>query len=109
MDGDVQLMLMSMSFTSTNTTRYTNYELGYSLAYPTGWLVDENGFAALSEEVRIYPPNAEPFVSYLDVGLDPRTLDMLKAQEVPNAQKADIFYAGTGGVQYLYSSGRSEI
>jgi hypothetical protein len=108
-DGNVQLMLLSISFTSTTVTRYTNYEPGYSLGHPTDWLVDENGLAALSKEVRFYPPNAEPFVSYLDIGLDPRTLDTLKAQDVPNAQKAEIFYAGTAGVQYLYSSGRSEI
>ncbi|HSF81543.1 MAG TPA: hypothetical protein VLA49_09935 [Anaerolineales bacterium] len=108
-DGNIQSILMSIRFTSVTVTRYTNQELGYALHYPSGWLVDEYGLAATTKEIRFHPSNAEPFMSYLDIGLDPRTLDALKAQDVPNAQKIDIFFAGTTGVQYLYSSGRSEM
>lgn len=54
--------------------------------------MDEYGLTALNKEVCVYRLNVEPFVSYLDIGLDPRTLDNLIAQDVPNAQKADIFF-----------------
>jgi hypothetical protein len=40
MDGDVQLMLMSISFIPTSVT---NYKLGYALVYPMGWLVKVPG------------------------------------------------------------------
>jgi len=66
MDRDVQMTLLSISFTPTSLARYTNDELRYTLIYPIGWVVDENGMAAQNKEVRFYPVNAEPFVSYLD-------------------------------------------
>jgi len=90
-------------------TRYSNRELGYSLAVPPNWVVDENGLSGTNREVRISPPGAEPFIAYLDIGLDPRSLDELRAQDVPEAQKFDIFFAGQNGVEYMYASGRIEM
>lgn len=110
MDGNVQQMLASIRFTPVTVMRYTNRELVYSLAFPPDWVVDENDLTAgTNKEVRIYPLNAEPFVSYLDIGLDPRSLEVLKAQEVPNATQMDIFIAGETGVEYMYDYGRIEI
>jgi len=109
LDGDVQQTLMSIRFDPVTVVRYTNGILGYSLTLPPDWIVDENGVGGLNREVRIYPVNAEPFVSYLDIGLDPRSLDFLKAQDVPDATKQDIFIAGQNGVEYIYNSGHIEI
>lgn len=108
-DGNVQQMLMSIRFTPITVTRYINHELRYSLVVPQDWIVDENGMSGTNREVRIYPPGAVPFIAYLDIGLDPRSLDDLKAQDVPEAQKFDIFFAGQNGVEYMYTSGRIEM
>lgn len=60
--------------------------------------MDENGLTAMSRDVRIYPVNADPFIAYLDIGIDTQTLEVPKGQIVLDVQKADLFYAGTPGV-----------
>jgi hypothetical protein len=60
---------------------YTNNELGYSIQYPKDWIVDEYALdesVSVAREVTITPPEAEPFVGYLSMGIDPRPLDLIR-------------------------------
>lgn len=90
---------------------YSNIEVGYSLTLPPGWNVDEYGMSNPNKEVQFYPGDAEPFVVYLNISLDSRTLDQIKdfyTQNVPDALFEDTVFNGYVGVKYTYNWGRVE-
>jgi hypothetical protein len=91
---------------------YINAELGYSLVLPGDWTVEEVGMSAPNREVIFSPPNAEPFIAYLSISIDPRTLEQVEQsylEQVPDAQKSSVSFAGETGLQYIFSYGRTEI
>ena len=91
---------------------YANPVVGYRLGLPGDWHVDENGMTnGTNKEVIFYPPNAEPFVTYLSISLDFRTLDQIisfYAQNVPDAVREDTIFNGYTAVKYNYTSDRNE-
>jgi len=92
---------------------YVNSELGYSLAFTGDWMLDESGMTSgVAKEVIFYPPNPEPFVAYVSILIDSRTLDELEksyADFFPDAQKSAIIFAGEPGFRFALSTGRVEI
>lgn len=85
---------------------YSNTEVGYSLTVPPGWNVDEYGLSNPNKEVVFVPGNSEPFVAYLNILLDFRTLDQVKnlyAQSVPDAVFEDVVFNGYPGIKYTYT------
>ena len=92
--------------------QYSNPVVGYKLGLPGDWHVDENGITnGTNKEVIFYPPNAEPFVTYLSISLDFRTLDQIisfYAQNVPDAVREDTIFNGYTAVKYNYISDRNE-
>lgn len=92
-------------------SNYSNSEAGYSLTIPSGWYVDEYGLSNRNKEVLFYPGYAEPFVTYLSISLDFRTLEQIKdsyAQSVPDAVREDITFKGFTAVKYTFPHGRIE-
>lgn len=90
---------------------YVNTEAGYSMTVPPGWNVDEYGLANLNKEVVFVPGSPEPFITYLNILLDFRTLDQVKnlyAQSVPDAVFEDVVFNGYAGIKYTYNWGRVE-
>ena len=91
---------------------YSNPEVGYKLGLPGDWIIDENGMVnSLYKEVIFSPPNAEPFIAYLSISLDYRTLDQIiatYAQYVPDALGANVDFHGYPGLKYTYPGGRIE-
>ncbi len=91
---------------------YSNPVVGYKLGLPGDWLIDENGMVnSLNKEVVFSPPNAEPFIAYLSIGLDYRTLDQIIAaytQYVPDALGANVDFHGYPGIKYTFPGGRIE-
>jgi hypothetical protein len=87
--------------------QYENSVVGYRLGLPGDWLIDENGMVnGLNKEVTFYPPNPEPFIAYLDVSLESRTLDQIinsYAQYVPDATREDTIFNGYPGIKYTYT------
>jgi hypothetical protein len=82
---------------------YNNSAVGYRLNLPGDWRIDETG--GLNKEVIFNPPNAEPFVAYLSVSLDARTLDQIiqsYAQNNPDAAREDTIFNGYPGIKYAY-------
>ena len=86
---------------------YNNSTVGYRLNLPGNWSVDENGMTnGLSKQVIFNPPNPEPFIAYLSISLDSRTLDQiinLYAQSVPDAIREDTIFNGYPGIKYTYT------
>jgi hypothetical protein len=86
---------------------YNNSVVGYRLNLPGNWSIDENGMVnGLNKEVTFNPPNPEPFIAYLSVSLDYRTLDQiinLYAQSVPDAVREDTIFNGYPGIKYTYT------
>ena len=86
---------------------YNNSTVGYRLNLPGNWSIDENGMTnGLSKQVIFNPPNPEPFIVYLSVSLDSRTLDQiinLYAQSVPEAAREDVVFNGYPGIKYTYT------
>ena len=85
---------------------YSNTEVGYSLTVPPGWNVDEYGLSNPNKEVVFVPGNSEPFVAYLNILLDFRTLDQVKnlyAQSVPDAVFEDVVFNGYPGIKYTHT------
>ena len=83
---------------------YNNSAVGYRLNLPGDWIINETNSS--SKEVIFSPPNAEPFVSYLNVNLEFRALDQiinLYAQSVPDATREDTIFNGYPGVKYTYT------
>ncbi len=91
---------------------YSNPEVGYKLGLPGDWIIDENGMVnSLYKDVIFSPPNAEPFIAYLSINLDYRTLDQIiasYAQYVPDALGANVDFHGYPGLKYTYPGGRIE-
>ena len=64
-----------------------------------------------NKEVIFYPPNAEPFIAYLSIFLEFRTLDQLAnsyAQYYPDAVREDTIFNGYTAVKYNFPGGRNE-
>jgi len=83
---------------------YTNSAVGYKLNLPGDWIINETNSS--NKEVTFSPPNAEPFVSYLSISLDSRTLKQiinLYAQSVPDAVREDTIFNGYPGIKYTYT------
>jgi hypothetical protein len=91
---------------------YSNPIVGYKLGLPGDWRIDESGMhSGSNKEVIFSPPNAEPFVAYLSISLDFRTLDQIisfYAQNVPDAFREDSVFNGYTAIKYNYTSGRNE-
>lgn len=91
---------------------YSNPIVGYKLGLPGDWRVDESGMtSSLNKEVVFSPPYAEPFVAYLSISLDFRTLDQIiqfYAQNVPDAVREDTIFNGYTAIKYNYTGGRNE-
>jgi len=102
----------SSSTPTPSITTYTNSEVGYRLTLYSDWKIDGSGMVhGTNKEVIFYPPNAEPFIVYLSISLDPRTLDQIVAsyaQNVPDAMKEDVIFNGNPGIKYTYTNGRNE-
>jgi len=86
---------------------YNNSAVGYRLNLPGNWSIDENGMVnGANKEVTFSPPNPEPFIAYLVISLDSRTLDQiinLYAQSVPDATREDTIFNGYPGIKYTYT------
>jgi hypothetical protein len=90
---------------------YENPAAGYKLTLPPGWDLDEFGAASPNKEVLFYPNGAEPYITYLSISLDSRTLDQittLYAQDVPDATREDTIFNGLPAIKFTYSYGRNE-
>jgi hypothetical protein len=77
---------------------YNNPTVGYRLNLPADWQIDESG-------VTFNPPNPEPFIAYLSVSLDSRTLDQIinsYAQYNPDAVREDTLFNGYTAIKYNY-------
>lgn len=82
---------------------YNNSALGYSLNLPGDWTIDDQTANSLDKIVMFSPPNAEPFIAYLTILLDSRSLDQIinsYAQYTPNAVREDILFNGYSGIKY---------
>ena len=91
---------------------YTNSEVGYSLGLPGDWIVDENGMTnGTNKEVIFSPPYAEPFIAYLSISLEFRTIDQIissYAQYHPDAVRVDTIFNGYTAIKYNFPGGRNE-
>jgi len=86
---------------------YNNSVVGYRLNLPGNWSIDENSMVnGLNKEVTFNPPNPKPFIAYLDISLESRTLDQIinsYAQYVPEATREDTIFNGYSGIKYIYT------
>lgn len=83
---------------------YNNPAVGYRLNLPGDWRIDETN--STGKEATFSPPNPEPFIAYLSIGLDSRTLDQiinLYVQSVPDAVREDTIFNGYPGIKYTYT------
>ena len=91
---------------------YSNPFAGYKLGLPGNWHIDENGMTnSLYKEVIFYPPNAGPFIAYLSISLDSRSLDQIidsYSQYYPDAVRQDTVFNGYTAIKYSFPSGRNE-
>lgn len=88
---------------------YSNSAVGYRLGLPGDWRIDETN--STGKEVIFSPPYAEPFVAYLSISLDFRTIDQIisfYAQNVPDAGREDTIFNGYTAIKYNYTSSRNE-
>lgn len=87
--------------------QYENPVVGYKLGLPADWHIDENGMSnGLNKEVAFSPPNPEPFIAYLNISMDFRTLDQiinLYEQNAPDATREDTIFNGYPGIKYTYT------
>lgn len=82
---------------------YNNSAIGYRLNLPGDWYIDDQTANSLNKIVMFSPPNAEPFIGYLSILLDFRTLDQIinsYAQYYPNAVREDTHFNGYPGIKY---------
>jgi len=89
---------------------YSNSELGYKLSLPGDWIIDENRLST-NKEVIFSPPSAEPFIAYLSIYLEYRTLEQIidaYSQNFPNMIGVNVDFHGYPGLKYTYPFGRSE-
>ncbi len=96
----------------TPIVEYNNSTLGYRLNLPGDWRIDESGMTnGTNKEVIFSPPYAEPFISYLSISLDLRSLDQVigsYAQYHPDAKREDTISNGYPAVKYIFAGGRNE-
>ena len=88
---------------------YNNASLGYRLNLPGNWIINQTN--SLSKEVVFSPPNADPFIAYLSILLEPRTMEQIiqsYAQYHPDAIREDATFNGYPVVKYTFASGRNE-
>ena len=88
---------------------YGNSAVGYRLYLPGNWTITETNGS--NKEVIFSPPNAEPFIAYLSVLLEPRTLEQIiqsYAQYHPDAIREDTLFYGYPAVKYTFAGGRNE-
>jgi hypothetical protein len=84
---------------------YNNPAVGYSLNLPGDWYIDDQTANSLNKIVVFSPPNAEPFIGYLNILLDSRSLDQIinsYAQYYPNAVREDTLFNGYPGIKYSF-------
>lgn len=91
---------------------YSNPVAGYNLGLPGDWQIDESGMTNITnKEVIFSPPYAEPFITYLSISLDSRTIDQIVdfyAQNVPDAAREDTIFNDYTAIKYTLASGRNE-
>lgn len=100
--------------TSTDMTgwqTYRNEELGYEIMYPKNW---EKGVPqGLYSEVSFYPPNPEPFTSYVSILIDSRKLEQIRSvlklplspnNPIPANQETLTLFAGETAYEYRPNS-----
>ena len=87
---------------------YNNSALGYRLNLPGDWIINETNSS--SKEVIFSPPSAEPFIAYLSILLEPRTMEQIIQSYAhhPDAVKEDTMFYGYPAVKYIFASGRNE-
>jgi len=88
---------------------YSNSAVGYRLNLPGNWIINETN--SLSKEVIFSPPNAEPFIAYLSVLLESRTMEQIIqsfAQYHPDAIREDTMFYGYPAVKYTFASGHND-
>jgi hypothetical protein len=92
--------------------QYTNSVVGYRLGLPGDWSVDESGMTnGTNKEVIFSPPYAEPFIVYLSISLEFRTLDQIinsYVQYHPEAVREDTIFNGYTAIKYNFPGGRNE-
>lgn len=92
--------------------QFFNTEAGYTITFPSDWLLNDYGLTQPNKEIIINPVEAEPFITYVSILIDPRSMEeihRLYAESVPDAQRSEVTFAGMHSVQYRYSWGRIEI
>jgi len=88
---------------------YNNSTVGYRLNLPGNWTITETNGS--NKEVIFSPPNAEPFISYLSIGLESHTFDQITTsydQYYPDTVREDTIFYGYPAVKYIFPNGRNE-
>lgn len=66
--------------TAAPTTKtFTLSELNYSIEYPADWVVDDQSAGNTTKQVSFSPTDAEPFISYVSIVVDPRYIDTIRS------------------------------
>jgi hypothetical protein len=90
---------------------YENKEFGFSIHHPENWIVDEYALdqsVSADPFVTIAPPDAEPMVGYITIGVESRNLDTVNQAYM---SEESIFIGETGelggqaAVVYKYAAG----
>ncbi len=76
---DAEKIYSSDDYDYTGWKTYINEELGYSVKYPVDWIVNEAGLSALTKELIIEPLKPELFVSYVNIGIDTRSIELIRS------------------------------
>jgi len=88
---------------------YNNSVDGYSFNLPGNWVINETNGS--NKEVIFSPPNAEPFISYLSISLESRTLNQIilsYTEYYPDAVRDDTIFYGYPALKYIFPGGRNE-
>lgn len=93
---------------------YQNESLGYAMKYPGTWEVDKSRAASsASKEVNIYPPDAEPFMTYMGISLEQRSIYDVQNNYNQNIAAAELsanLFNGQTALLYRFpGSSRQEI
>lgn len=93
---------------------YEDEKQGYSIDYPANWRVTEQEYYNNIIGIQIAPPDPEPFIDYIAILPETRTMDQIRklyAEEVTYASESKIIFAGKSAYQYTYEapSNRREI
>ena len=88
---------------------YNNSAVGYRFNLPGDWAINETN--SLSKEVIFSPPYGEPFIAYLSISLEFRSLDQVISsytQYHSDAVREDTIFNGYSAVKYIFPGGRNE-